>query len=47
MVMVEGAPDAPGVTEAGEKVTVAPGGSPLAARATDWAKLPFTELTVT
>jgi hypothetical protein len=47
MLMLEVPPDAPGVTEVGVNVTVAPGGSPLAARATACVKLPFTELTMT
>jgi len=41
MVMVELAPALPGVTEAGEKVAVAPEGRPLAARLTCCVKLPL------
>ena len=38
--MTDCAPEPPGMTEAGEKVTVAPGGKPLAVRATPWANVP-------
>ena len=36
----------PGVTETGEKVAVAPVGSPLAERLTGSLKLPFTDVTI-
>jgi hypothetical protein len=47
MVRVVVALLAPGVTDAGEKFTVAPGGSPVASRATGRVKVPFTDATVT
>jgi hypothetical protein len=38
--MVTVAPALPGVTDAGEKVTVAPGGRPVAVKATACVKAP-------
>ncbi len=37
----------PGLTEAGEKVAVAPIGSPLAVRATEFGNVPLCAVTVT
>jgi hypothetical protein len=41
MVSVELAAELPGVTVAGEKLTVAPGGAPLAANVTTPVNAPF------
>jgi hypothetical protein len=46
-IIVDCAPEPPGVIDAGEKVTVAPGGRPLAVRPTGCVKLPLVEATAT
>jgi hypothetical protein len=45
--MADSAPALPGVAEDGANATVAPGGSPLAARVTGEVKLPSTEAILT